>query len=71
MKQLTNQDTIMKLKPKTKKPAITYVEIERREITTTDVTYRPIDTKLLKRYFPSIYENVMEDRKLIKRGSKE
>jgi hypothetical protein len=48
------------------------VEVERRAIATTDITYRPMDTKLQKSYFPSLYEEYV-GKKLIKKtkGSKE
>lgn len=61
-----------RLKPKRKIPSVANVEVERRVITTTDITYRPIDIKLLKKYFPSLYEKYI-DSKPIKRskGSKE
>jgi len=60
------------LKPKRKIPSVANVEVERRVVTTTDITYRPMDTKLLKKYFPSLYEEYI-DNKTIKRskGSKE
>lgn len=73
MKQLTNQNTIMKLKPKSEEPYYFQLETGRREIVLTDVTYETIDLPLLKKYFPFIYKNETRDSKLIKRkkGSKE
>lgn len=61
-----------KLKPRRKIPPVANVEIERRVVTTTDVTYRAMDMKLLKKYFPSLYEEYI-DNKPTKRnkGSKE
>lgn len=62
-----------KLKPRTENFPVVYLETERRERTTTDVTYHAMDLELLKKYFPSIYEEVMKDMKvrLKKKGSKE
>ncbi|EOA55175.1 hypothetical protein HMPREF1214_03959 [Bacteroides sp. HPS0048] len=62
-----------KLKPRTENPPVIYVETDRREITTTDVTYKAMDMKLLKKYFPSIYDDIVKDRRvrLKKKGSKE
>ena len=63
-----------KLKPRTKEYSISYVPVEIREFTTTDVTYRAVDMELLKKYFPFIYEDVVKDsKKLVKRkkGSKD
>lgn len=60
-----------KLKPRTNKPSIIYVEAERREIATTDVTYVPMDMQLIKKYFPSIFKEIHK-KKLVKKekGSK-
>ena len=60
-----------KLKPRTENPPVIYVETDRREITTTDVTYQAMDMELIKRYFPDIYKNIISDMKLKRRGSKE
>ena len=62
-----------KLKPRTSNSPTVFVETERREITTTDVTYHAMSMELLKKYFPSIYEEVMSNAKvrLKKKSSKE
>lgn len=48
------------------------MDVKRRAIATTDITYRPMDTKLLKKYFPSLYKEYVS-KKLIRKtkGSKE
>ena len=60
-----------KLKPRTNKPSVMYVEAERREIITTDITYIPMDMQLIKKYFPSIFKDIYK-KKLVKKekGSK-
>ena len=63
----------MKVVPKQKESSVVYIRDEIKERTITDVTYKAMDIQLLKKYFPSIYKEVMEDKKLTKRtkGSKE
>lgn len=63
----------MKLKPKSEESHLVYVADEVRKTITTDITYRAMDLALLKKYFPSIYRDVVKDKKLMKRykGSKE
>lgn len=63
----------MKVVPKQKESFVVYIRDEIKERTITDVTYKAMDIQLLKKYFPSIYKEVMQDKKLTKRtkGSKE
>lgn len=63
----------MKVVPKQKESSVVYIRDEIKEKTITDVTYKAMDIQLLKKYFPSIYKEVMQDKKLTKRtkGSKE
>ncbi|WP_373259194.1 hypothetical protein [Bacteroides thetaiotaomicron] len=63
----------MKVVPKQKESSVVYIRDEIKERTITDVTYKAMDVQLLKKYFPSIYKEVMQDKKLTKRtkGSKE
>lgn len=63
----------MKVLPKQKESSVVYIRDEIKERTITDVTYKAMDVQLLKKYFPSIYKEVMQDKKLTKRtkGSKE
>ncbi|MCE8951558.1 hypothetical protein [Bacteroides thetaiotaomicron] len=63
----------MKVVPKQKESSVVYIRDEIKERTITDVTYKAMDIQLLKKYFPSIYKEVMQDKKLTKRtkGSKE
>ena len=57
-----------KLKPRTSNSPTVFVETERREITTMDVTYHAMSMDLLKKYFPSIYKEAQVELK--KRGGK-
>ena len=63
----------MKVVPKQKESFVVYIRDEIKERTITDVTYKAMDIQLPKKYFPSIYKEVMQDKKLTKRtkGSKE
>lgn len=59
-----------KLKPKAQKLQLNYFPAEIRETTVSDVIYRPMDVHLLKKYFPSLYEDVETEIRLARRSNK-